>query len=173
MKKTAVESVCEELVFAGFFKAHVKPLRNFLYYKFGNDEQANDAAQEAFMKLWENCGSVPLAKARSYIYKVAGNATLNVIAHQKVVLEYAKSANPVQHTSESPEFILEEQQFKTKLERAIQNLTEAQRTAFLLHRIDGKKYAEIAEMLDISIKAVEKRIHGALVSLRLEIENIK
>lgn len=173
MEKTDAESVCEEIVFAVFFKAQVKSLRNFLYYKFGNEEQANDATQEAFIKLWENCGSVPLAKARPYIYKVAGNAILNVIAHQKVVLEYAKSANPMQHTSESPEFILEEQQFKIKLERAIQNLTESHRTAFLLHRIDGKKYAEIAKMLDISIKAVEKRIHGALVSLRLEIENIK
>ena len=172
MDKTA-DGVCEEIVFAGFFKDQVKSLRNFLYYKFGNDEQANDAAQEAFIKLWENCNSVPLAKARSYIYKVAGNASLNVIAHQKVVLEYAKIANPMHHTSESPEFLLEEQQFKIKLESAIQNLTEAQRTAFLLHRIDGKKYSEIAEMLNISIKAVEKRIHGALVSLRLEIENIK
>lgn len=172
MDKTA-DSVCEEIVFAGFFKDQVKSLRNFLYYKFGNDEQANDSAQEAFIKLWENCNSVPLAKARSYIYKVAGNASLNIIAHQKVVLEYAKIANPMQHTSESPEFILEEQQFKIKLERAIQNLTEAQRTAFLLHRIDGKKYSEIAEMLNISVKAVEKRIHGALVLLRLEIENIK
>jgi RNA polymerase sigma-70 factor (ECF subfamily) len=42
-----------------------------------------------------------------------------------------------------------------------------------LNRIDGKKYSEIAAMLDISVKAVEKRIHGALVSLRQEIENIK
>jgi|SRR6218665_439358 len=173
MEKTAVESVCEELVFAKFFKAHAKVLRNFLYYKFGNEAQAGDAAQEAFIKLWENCENVPLEKARSYLYTVANHSSLNVIAHQKVVLEYAKIANPMSHTSESPEFILEEQQFKTKLERAIQNLTESQRTAFLLHRIDGKKYSEIAKILEISVKAVEKRIHGALVSLRLEIENIK
>ena len=59
------------------------------------------------------------------------------------------------------------------MENAISNLTESQRTAFLLHRIEGKKYAEIAEIIGISVKAVEKRIHGALVSLRLEIEQIK
>jgi RNA polymerase sigma-70 factor (ECF subfamily) len=52
-------------------------------------------------------------------------------------------------------------------------LTEAQRTAFLLHRIEGKKYQEIADMLGISVKAVEKRIHGALVTLREEIEQFK
>ena len=52
-------------------------------------------------------------------------------------------------------------------------MTEGQRTAFLLNRIEGKKYAEIAVMLDISVKAVEKRIHGALISLRANIEQFK
>ena len=97
---------------------------------------------------------------------------MNQIAHQKVVLRYAQNSDPGKSTSESPEFILEEKQFKAKLQNAIANLSEAQRTAFLMNRIDGKKYTEIAEILEISVKAVEKRIHGALVSLRKEIDNI-
>lgn len=165
--------VCEEMIFSDFFRSNAKTLRNYLFYKFGNEEQANDICQEAFAKLWENCAQVPLEKAKSFIYTVANNATLNQIAHQKVVLKYAKKESPAQHTNESPEFLLEEEQFKKKLDQALQNLTEGQRTAFLLNRIDGKKYSEIAAILNISIKAVEKRIHGALVSLRQEIENIK
>lgn len=165
--------VCEEMIFSDFFRSNAKTLRNYLFYKFGNEEQANDICQEAFVKLWENCAQVPLEKAKSFIYTVANNATLNQIAHQKVVLKYAKKENPAQHTNESPEFLFEEEQFKKKLDQALQNLTEGQRTAFLLNRIDGKKYSEIAAILNISIKAVEKRIHGALVSLRQEIENIK
>ena len=98
---------------------------------------------------------------------------MNEIAHQKVVLKYAQSNTNKDRTNLSPEFILEEEQFKQKLEKAIEKLTEAQRTAFLLHRIEGKKYHEIAIMLDISVKAVEKRIHGALVTLRTEIEQFK
>jgi RNA polymerase sigma-70 factor (ECF subfamily) len=39
-----------------------------------------------------------------------------------------------------------------------------------MHRIDGKKYSEIAAELNISVKAVEKRIHLALLSLRKEID---
>ncbi|HLA54895.1 MAG TPA: RNA polymerase sigma-70 factor [Flavobacterium sp.] len=170
MVNCSIEGVCEEPVFSGIFKAHAKALRNFMYYKFGNEEKANDVSQEAFIKLWENCADVPLEKAKSYLYTIANNSSLNQIAHQKVVLEYAKNANPIQHTSESPEFILEEQEFKSRLQNAIENLTETQRSAFLLHRIDGKKYHEIAEMLDISVKAVEKRISGALVSLRKELK---
>jgi RNA polymerase sigma-70 factor (ECF subfamily) len=98
---------------------------------------------------------------------------LNVIAHQKVVLNYAKSSPNKESTNESPEFLLEEEQFKSKLLHAIEKLNEKQRVAFLMHRIDGKKYAEIAKELEISVKAVEKRIHLALIELRKEFENFK
>lgn len=173
MEKDGLHCICEETVFAGFFKAHVKNLRNYLYYKFGNHDQANDITQDAFIKLWENCKNVPLEKAKSFLYIVANNASLNHIAHQKVVLEYSKKANPNQHSFESPDYIIEEEEFRVKLHKAIENLSEAQRTAFLLNRIDGKKYSEIADMLGISVKAVEKRISGALVALREQIEQLQ
>jgi len=173
MDETNSKGICDELIFSGFFKANVKSLRNYLYFKFGNEEKANDITQESFIKLWENCKNVPIEKAKSYIYTIANNASLNEIAHQKVVLKYAQSHTNNDRTNLNPEFLIEEDQFKQKLEKAINNLTEAQRTAFLLNRIEGKKYHEIAIMLDISVKAVEKRIHGALVSLRTEIEQFK
>ena len=173
MKNNSISNICEELLFSNFFKTHVKTLKNYLYYKFGDEERAEDVTQEAFIKLWENCANVPPEKAKSFIYTVANNASLNHIAHQKVVLEYAKRQNGPTSSSESPEFIMEEDQFKVKLQKAIAGLSEAQRTAFLMHRIDGKKYYEIAEILDISVKAVEKRIHGALLQLRKEIENFR
>lgn len=167
------KGICEENLFSAFFKNNVKSLRNYLYFKFGNEEQSNDMAQEAFIKLWENCSDVPPEKAKSFLYTVANNASLNQIAHQKVVLNYSKNNSLNDRTNISPEFIIEEDEFKVKLEKAIANLTEGQRTAFLLNRIEGKKYAEIAVMLDISVKAVEKRIHGALISLRANIEQFK
>lgn len=173
MQRNAPIGICEELIFSNFFKANAKLLRNYLYYKFGNEEKANDITQDSFIKLWENCKNVPLDKAKSYVYTIANNASLNEIAHQKVVLKYANNSSEKDRSNVSPEFIIEEQEFKEKLEKAIDKLTEAQRTAFLLHRIEGKKYQEIATMLDISVKAVEKRIHGALVSLREEIEQFR
>ncbi len=173
MKKENQPGICEELTFAAFFKSQAKALRNYLYYKFGNEEQAEDVTQEAFIKLWENCANVPPEKAKSFVYTVANNTSLNHIAHQKVVLEYAKKAPDRSMDHQAPDYILEEEQFKVKLQRAIQNLSEAQRTAFLMNRIDGKKYHEIADELDISVKAVEKRISGALLELRKEIDNFR
>jgi RNA polymerase sigma-70 factor (family 1) len=173
MTKDSLSETCDEIIFSNFFKNHAKSVRNFLFYKYGNKDQAEDLTQEAFIKLWQNCAAVPLEKAKSYIYTIANNSSLNEIAHQKVILKYEKNFSGTDKTNENPEYILEEKQFESKLLKAIENLNEKQRVAFLMHRIDGKKYSEIAEELNIGIKAVEKRIHLALLELRKEIKNIK
>ena len=170
MPSKSQSDTCDEIIFSTFFKGHIKALRNFLFYKFGNMDHAEDVAQEAFVKLWQNCSLVPLEKAKSYVYTIANNSSLNKIAHQKVVLKYEKNFTGLDKTNENPEYLLEEKQFQAKVLRAIENLNEKHRVAFLMHRIDGKKYSEIALDLDISVKAVEKRIHLALLSLRKEID---
>ncbi len=164
------DNVCREEVFNSLFRTHSKTIFNFIYYKFGNEEKAYDAVQEAFLKLWENCAKVAPIKAKSFVYTVANNVYLNVIKSEKVRLKYADDT--LKTSNESPEFLLEEKQFQEKLEKALADLPENQRTTFLLNRIDGKKYAEIAEMENVSVKAIEKRIHLALKTLREKIEGI-
>jgi RNA polymerase sigma-70 factor (family 1) len=170
MTSSSNSNTCNELIFSSFFKNQAKELRNYLYYKFGNKEQAEDMTQDAFIKLWQNCASVPLEKAKSYIYTIANNSSINQKAHEKVVLQYEKQFIGIDKTNENPEYILEEKQFQIKLLKAIDTLNEKQRVAFLMHRIDGKKYNEIAEILELSVKAVEKRIHLALEHLRKQID---
>lgn len=165
-----MDNVCEEQVFSALFEANSKTVFNYIYYKFGNEEKAYDAVQEAFVKLWENCAKVSPEKARAYVYTVANNLYLNVLKAEKVRLKYASKGNDT--SFESPEFLLEEKEFKAKLERALESLPENQRTTFLLNRIDGKKYAEIAEMEGVSVKAIEKRMHLALKALREQIDGI-
>lgn len=166
-----MDNVCEEQVFNAIFKSNSKTIFNYIYYKYGNEEKAYDAVQEAFVKLWENCAKVTPEKAKAFVYKVANNLYLNVLKAEKVRLKYAEKAtkNP---NSESPEFLMEEKQFKEKLDRALNSLPENQRTVFLLNRIDGKKYSEIAEMEGVSVKAIEKRMHLALKTLREQIDGI-
>jgi RNA polymerase sigma-70 factor (ECF subfamily) len=166
-----MSNVCEEQIFSSVFKTNSKTIFNYIYYKFGNEEKANDAVQEAFVKLWENCAKVTPEKAKSYLYTVANNLYLNVLKAEKVRLKYADlHSNSI--SNESPEYVLEEKQFKQKLDNALNSLPENQRTTFLLNRIDGKKYAEIAEMEGVSVKAIEKRMHLALKSLREKIDGI-
>jgi RNA polymerase sigma-70 factor (ECF subfamily) len=171
MSNSLKENICDETLFSSIFNRYSKELHNFLYYKFGERLNPKDKVQEAFIKLWQNCGKVKPNKAKSYLYTIANNLMLNEAAHQKVVLNYRKLPTK-DHTNENPEFLMEEQQYMEKLQKAISNLSEAQRTAFLMNRIEGKKHLEIANILGISSKAVEKRIYGALANLRKDIEEI-
>ncbi|MGS2727378.1 RNA polymerase sigma factor [Psychroserpens sp. BH13MA-6] len=171
MSKSLKEHICEEQLFASIFRKYSKDLHDFLFYKFGNQLNPQDKMQEAFVKLWENCRKVPPNKAKSFLFTTANNLMLNEFAHQKVVLKHQKTITK-HSTNINPEFLLQEKEYKEKLENAIANLTEAQRVAFLMNRVEGKRFKEIAALLDISTKAVEKRIYGALKKLRQDIEEL-
>ncbi|MBT8308326.1 MAG: sigma-70 family RNA polymerase sigma factor [Maribacter sp.] len=170
MNTNKKDNVCEEEVYSNLFRANSKTVFNYIYYKFGNEEKAYDAVQEAFVKLWENCAKVAPEKAKAYVYTIANNLYLNVIKAEKVRLKHADKVNNTNY--ESPEYLMEENEFKEKLDSALDALPENQRTTFLLNRIDGKKYAEIAEMEGVSVKAIEKRMHLALKTLREQIDGI-
>tara|TARA_R110000772_G_scaffold176173_8_gene287882 strand:+ start:213 stop:722 length:510 start_codon:yes stop_codon:yes gene_type:complete len=165
------DDICKESVFQRVYNDLNKEVWRFIYYKCGDSAQADDLVQDAFIKLWNNCAKTPIGKAKSFLYTITMNAFLNQIAHKKVVLNHAKLQSSG-IDNESPDHVLQQKEFYEKIQTAIANLTEGQRTAFLLNRIEGKKYAEIAELLNLSVKAVEKRMSLALKTLRKEIGNI-
>ena len=169
---TPLSSVCEERVYAKVFRDYAKVVRNFILFKCGNEAQADDLTQDAFVKLWKNCAKVPLDKVKSFLFTVVKNDFFNEVAHQKVKLKFQQTKKDTVN-KETPEFVLREKEFQQELNDAINSLSEKQREVFLLNRIEKKKYKEIAEMLDISQKAVEKRMHLALLHLRTKIKNYK
>ncbi len=157
---------CNEDVFKELFRKHSEDLYRFIYYKYGAENNPEDIVQIAFGKLWDNCKDVPFEKARSYLFTVANNQVLNEIEKKKTVLKYQKNTNPKGYSTESPEYILEETEFMNRIKQALESMNEGQRVAFLLNRVEGKKHEEIAAMLGISRKAVEKRIYTALSYLK-------
>jgi RNA polymerase sigma factor (sigma-70 family) len=171
MEKQLQEHICEERLFSSIFNKYSKDLHNFLYYKYGELLNPKDKVQEAFVKLWENCAKISPDKAKSFVFTTANNLMLNDVAHQKVVLKHQQT-KPKLYTNESPEFLMQETEYMDKLQKALSNLTEAQREAFMMNRVEGKRFKEIATILDISVKAVEKRVYGALEKLRQDIKEI-
>lgn len=156
----AKNDTCDERVFNEIFKTVSHDLFRFLYYKFGDENYPDDLVQEAFVKLWNNCLKVTPEKARSFLYTVASNLALNVIAKKKTERKH-RSTLAFEPESESPHDHIVHDEFKELLNRALEDLPEKQRVAFMLNRAEGKKHKEIAEMLGISKKAVEKRIYKA------------
>lgn len=166
------KSVCEEQVFSTIYEEHYTAVRNFVYYKNGDLNKAEDVAQEAFIKVWNNCKEVIYTSVKNYLFTIANRIFLNIVRHEKIKLNFNK-AHTQQQESETPETVVIEKEFKEKLELAIANLSEKNRTVFLLNRIDKKKFKEIAISLDISVKTVEKRMSDALKQLKNEVEELK
>jgi RNA polymerase sigma factor (sigma-70 family) len=165
------QHVCDEPVFREIFNRYSKSLYNFLFYKYGEANNPEDLMQEAFARLWDNCRKVSPEKAKSYLFTVANNQMLNDLARKKTVLNYQKE-KPVTSTAVSPQYMMEEAEYLERLQKALEELSEEQRVAFMMNRVDGLKHREIAEILGISQKAVEKRIYKALESLQLKLGKI-
>jgi RNA polymerase sigma-70 factor (ECF subfamily) len=164
-------NLCKENTFESIFKKYAKDLRRFMFFKTQDVDKAEDIMQDAFVKLWDNCKNVTVDKAKSFLFTVANNMFLNQVSHEKVKRNYAKSVTETA-SEESPEFVYIEKEFLEKINSAIASLPEKQREVFVMSKIEKKKYKEIAEILDLSIKAVEKRMHQALVVMREKIGNI-
>ena len=170
--KPLFENTCEKTVFSKLHERYAKDIHDFIYYKFGEQYSPKDKVQEAFMKLWENCKKISPEKAKSYLFSVANNTTLNTLKHKKVVLKYESNTSKNDSNIQDPQFLLEEKEYLIKYQKALSKLTEEKRVAFMLNRVEGKKHKEIAELLGISRKAVEKRIYSALKQLRQDIDVI-
>lgn len=166
-----MSGTCEEQVYNNLFRKIAPLLRNFLYAKYKHEERANDMVQEAFLTLWKNCSKVLPDLAKAYVFRVAQNQMLKQIDKDKTKEKHIGFIHRDRH-NENPEFQLEFTEFDQQVQRAINDLTEGQREVFLLNRIEKKTYAEIAVLLEISQKAVEKRMSKALVSLRQKIGKI-
>lgn len=160
-----LKDICNNKVFDSVFHTYAKDLKRFLYFKFNDMTSAEDVLQETFIKLWNNCNKVVYDKVKSYLYTIANNAFLDIKKHENTVRKYQKGYVEY-NTSESPEFLMIEEEYLIKVENIIAGLTEKQRAVFILSRIEKKKYKQIAEELQISVKAVEKRMHSALVIMR-------
>jgi len=169
---TGTDSVCNERVFSRIFKEYSTRLFNYLFYTCGDEALAQDLTQDAFTKLWQKCAEVTRSTAEGWVFKTAKNALMNKFQRDKVRLKFESIERP-QHTNVSPEYILEEKELKAQLEAAISALPEKQRVVFLMSRIDKMTYKEIAEKLEISKQAVEKRMYNALDALRLVSKNIR
>jgi RNA polymerase sigma-70 factor (ECF subfamily) len=158
-------SICEQQTYNQIFRTHYEAVTRFIYFKCGDLQQAEDIVQDVFVKLWKLCASVSFEKVKAYLYRAANNSFLNEKAHEKVVLKHMQTiVRPIDH--ETPEYLIQMEEFHKKLKEAIASLPPKEREVYLLSRIEKKTYPEIAEILGLGIKAIERRMSKALLLLR-------
>lgn len=148
-----------------YFELYYAALRNFVFFKSGDDGLAEDIAQDTFIKLWENRHNIDRKTVKAYLYTIAGNLTINQLKRRQLRFKFENTSER-RTEGDNPEYLMQVEDFKKKLEEVIAQMPEGSREVFLMNRLDDLKYREIAERLSISVKAVEKRMSKALQILR-------
>lgn len=154
--------------FDKIFNNWYEPIRNYIYYKSGNIEFAEDITQDVFLKIWEKRDEIRLETVKNLLYTAANNLFLNKLDHQKVSFNFLSTVKD-NGQSEAADFDMEMKEFDAHLQKALASLDDKKRTVFLMNRIDKLTYRQIAENLGITVKAVEKRMEKALAYLKSEI----
>lgn len=161
LKEKDVES------FEKVFKQYYPELCGFAIKYVENKDVAEELVQALFCGLWEKLDSLEVqTNLKSYLYTGVRNAAFNYFKHQKVKDKF--EAYSLQHPTayESGVDVLEVKELQQKIHSAMDLLPEKCRQVFELSRLQNKKYREIAEELDISIKTVEIHMGKALKILR-------
>ncbi len=154
--------------FRSIFDQHYESIRSFAYYKTGDVDLADDIVQEVFIKLWTNRQNVKDETVKALLYTIATNTIKNHYKHQKVVYNFQKQ-EASNETSDEADSQLRQDELNKKLQDALAAVPEKAREVFLMNRIEGLTYADIAERLGLSVKAIEKRMSEALSVLRSRI----
>jgi RNA polymerase sigma-70 factor, ECF subfamily len=157
-----------------------RPVFSLVYRMVRDREQAEDIAQETFVKVFNHLGSYnPKYKFSSWIFKIASNLaidhlrkkepeTISLDGSRNAVTDEQMEATRITVASrdENPEEFLEARELGAEIEQAIGQLRAEYRTAILLRHVEGRPYEEIAEIMDVPLGTVKTYIHRARTELR-------
>jgi RNA polymerase sigma-70 factor, ECF subfamily len=150
--------------FEQLFRDLFKPLCSFALKYVHDLDDAKNVVHEVFVTVWEKFENLPSdTNHRAYLYTAVRNRCLNHLRDRKkhVMLE-----NMAEHEPTEVNTALETSELEKEIEIAIETLPEKCRMVFELNRLEGLKYAQIADKMGISIKTVEAQMSKALSVLR-------
>ena len=151
------------------FDLYFDDIRRYLYYRCGDTTVSTDLAQDTFMRVWEKQMDLLPERDTGLLYKIAGDLFVSHTRRERLRRE-APGEIRFEQSGQSPEEVLQLSELQKKYERVLMMLPENQRIVFLMSRTEELTYQEIATRLSLSVKAVEKRMNGALTRLRKELK---
>lgn len=165
----------DEAAFAFLVERHKRRVYQLAYRFLGNAADADDAAQESFVRVyrarveWE-----PAARFSTWMYVIVRNVCFRMLERRKPAVSLDEKirvgdetlerqvADP--HTSNPREDLLKREEADL-LRQAVEELPSQQRMAVLLSRYEGQSYVEIGQVLGCSPKAVKSLLHRARLTL--------
>ena len=153
-----------------YFQSHFEGLYRYAFTFLKNNDEAKDAVQTVFIKLWEKRATIDEKQSvQSYLYTSVYNYCLNVKRNEKVRNAYVQNNSAPQYFF-NDELVSREN--ITRITDALESLPPQCKLIFLKSRFEKKKYAEIAQELNLSVKTVEAQVGKALKILREKLAEV-
>jgi RNA polymerase sigma-70 factor (ECF subfamily) len=168
----------DRAAFAGLVEKYKQPLFNFIFRTLRDEMESEDVAQTVFLQVYKSRARYQrTAKFSTWLFTIARNLCLNEIRrrsrHPAESLEETHAEHddqPSRQYEDKRIFLPTDDalhgELARKIEEALAELPENQRTAILLCRQDELSYEEIAEVLDCSLSATKSLIHRGRETLK-------
>lgn len=148
-------------------------LYNSLLRLVGNAEDARDVAQESFLQAFQALPSFKgEAQFFTWLYRIAVNTAITMKRKRRAVLSLQPDAErealdpPDRSEHSRPESGLERSEEETRVHAALARLSAEHRTVLILKDMEGMKYEEMAEVLQVAVGTIRSRLHRARLELR-------
>ena len=137
----------------------------FIVKNLRNEEDARDIVQSAFEKMWMKRDSIFNETAKSFLFKIAYNQMIDHIRKNKRIQLNDAFSEEAMVQKEKSSFL------KRELDKALERLTQLQKSLILLKDYEGYSYAEIGEITGLNESQVKVYLHRARMQLREFIGN--
>lgn len=140
-------------------------------YILKDAQEAEDATQEAFVKLWHNRDNIDPGRVQSWLMKVTRNGCLDRLRRRRENVEFDESymgeeaSGPMQDVATG--------QTREWLKRAIGSLKEPYRSLVVLRDVNQHSYEEVASMLELNLAQVKTYLHRARKQLREQLAEVR
>ena len=157
----------DESAFDAIFRAWYAPLVRMAEGMLRDRAVAEEVVQDVMLELWRRRESLaPDGSPQAYLFQATRNRALNHLRHLRVVERGETNAAAELTMPASADRAVAEGEIERAVREAIATLPPRCREVFELSRLHGLKYAEIAQTLGVSVKAVEAQMGKALRTLR-------
>ena len=157
--------------FSELVRIHARGVFNVVYHMCGDALIAEDAAQETFIRAWQNLSSYrPQTPLRNWLYRIAFNAGLDMLRKEKHILP--NDIDDLSLTDGQPglESQVSQQERTAMVQRAILSLPDASRAVLVLREYEEMSYQEISATLDIPVGTVMSRLSYARNLLKAKLK---
>ena len=157
----------DQNAFAAIFSKYYKGLVMYCNSFITDIDECEDIVQNIFVELWESRRRLNIASLRNYLLRCVRNDSYDAIKHKKIVETYSArfliEFNPY---SNSLDNYLMYNELKGLVQMILDQLDPKAVEAFKMSRWDGRKYDEIAQIMNVSRRTIEVRVTRVVKELR-------